>query len=955
MSTKKIDVDLKLDVPQEYSVATCTITEGISELSHASVEIAARDQLELDRVLATEARLELFLDGESARRFTFRVAKVSFIGVTHGSLRYRVDLRALPWLLRHTQNTRKFRGMSTEEIISKVLGEHFVPFSFKTTRTSNTRNYCVQYHESNLDFVCRLLEFEGFYHTFDADGVWIFGDASSAEPEVAGDPHIELIDAAGALDRDKLGVHELERGAEVASGTATVNDYNWKKPRVPLIQTASAANDAELEIYDYPTGYRTPDEGALLARLRLEALRVPADFLEGKGNVPSFAPARVFFMGGEAGSIFEGEWLLVRVKHEITMPGYGKEVAEAGSYVNSFHAIPRAVPFRAPLRTPSPAVAGNHTVMVRGPAGEEIHTDEHGRFKAQFHWDREAQGTDEDSRWIRMTQEVATSMTLARVGWEVSVGYINGDPDRPIGLSRQINGVMPPVYGQPAKKNVMTIKTPTYPGGGGYNEWRMDDSAGSMAIDVRAQREFLLKTQNDKSETVGNDETHANAASFTHGVDRHQKVQIGADSTTTVVAEEHLLVGSNRTVSVGGSETIKIADAHESRVEANDLEIVGSVRLTIAGKLQVNLPNPKDVLKDLIPTPQAIVQAAAGGALTGAGGSVGGVIGGALSGAGGAVSSGKDVGQGALGGALGAAGGQVGGVIGAGLEGAGRGISSGGGASGAIRGAAEAAGKVVAQGAGPLLSSGQLGQLAQNPVAAAQSAVSNVARSTTANLGNVGNLASGLGNLSQNMGNVAQGAVAGATESLKSMIPQPQAIADKLTGGLASGITLDKLLDNFTVGSIDRQADENMRRTVGGAYIELALGNIDTRTGEVYLEAAGGAKVTVAATGGIGQTVDGYHTVTVGGVMMRKANKDISYSAKKTTVNVGVALTLRSDERIELKSKKILLDGKEKVSFSVDGGKLLIELTPSGVKLKGKVAMNGGDKILVTAGKDLLT
>lgn len=949
MSTKKIDVDLKLEVPQDYSVATCTITEGISELTHASIEISARDQLDLNGVLATEARLELFLDGESARHFTLRVAKVSFLGVSHGSLRYRVDLRALPWLLRHTQNTRKFRGMSAEEIISKVLGEHFVPHSFRITRSTRTRNYCVQYHESNLDFVSRLLEFEGIYHTFSADGEWIFGDSSSAEPEVSGDPHIELIDAAGALSRDQLGVHELERGAEVASGTATVNDFNWKKPRMPLIQTASAANDAELEIYDYPSGYRTPEEGALLARLRLEALRVPADFLEGKGNVPSFAPAHVFFLGGAAGALFEGEWLLVRVKHEITMPGYGKEAGAAGTYVNSFHAIPRAVPFRPPVQTPRPSVAGNHTVMVRGPAGEEIHTDEHGRFKAQFHWDREAQGTDEDSRWIRMTQEVATSMTLARVGWEVSVGYIDGDPDRPLGLSRQINGVMPPVYGQPAKKNVMTIKTPTYPGGGGYNEWRMDDSAGSMAIDVRAQREFLLKTQNDKSETVGNNETHANAASFTHGVDRHQRVKIGADSTTTVVAEEHLLVGKNRKVTVGGSETINIADAHESRVEENDSETVGSVRLTIAGKLQVNLPNPKDVLKDLIPTPQAVAQAALGGALTGAGGSVGGVIGGALSGAGGAVSSGKDIGQGALGGALSTAGGQVGGVIGAGLEGAGRGISGGGGTSGALRGAAEAAGNAILKGAGPMPAMGE------NPVAAAQSAVSNLARSTTANLGNVGNLASGLGNLSQNMGNVASGALAGATESLKGMIPQPQAIADKLTGGLASGITLDKLLDNFTVGSIDRQAEENMRRTVGGAYVELALGNIDTRTGKVYLEAAGGAKVTVAATGGIGQTVDGYHTVTVGGIMMRKANKDMSYSAKKTTVNVGATLTLRSDERIEFKSKKIVFEGKEKVSFSVEGGKLMVELSPGSVKLKGKVAMNGGDKILVTAGKDLLT
>ena len=137
---------------------------------------------------------------------------------------------------------------------------------------------------------------------------------------------------------------------------------------------------------------------------------------------------------------------------------------------------------------------GTHTAMVRGPSGEEIHTDAAGRFRAQFHWDREATGTDADSRWIRYLQETATSQTLARTGWEVFVGYVDGDPDRPVGLGRAINGAMPPTYAQPASKNVMSLKTPSSPSTGGFNELKLDDSAGAQLMSLRAEKDLEKTT-----------------------------------------------------------------------------------------------------------------------------------------------------------------------------------------------------------------------------------------------------------------------------------------------------------------------------------------------------------------------------------------------------------------------------------------------------------------------------
>jgi hypothetical protein len=201
----------------------------------------------------------------------------------------------------------------------------------------------------------------------------------------------------------------------------------------------------------------------------------------------------------------------------------------------------------------------------------------------------------------------------------------------------------------------------------------------------------------------------------------------------------------------------------------------------------------------------------------------------------------------------------------------------------------------------------------------------------------------------------AGAALSGAKDGLKSMIPNPQAIADQITGGLASGISLDKVISTFMVGSIDRQANKNLRRLIGGAYLELALANIDTRAGKTYTETVGGAKLTIAAKGKIGQTVDGANAVTVGGLLMRKAKKNISYSSKNSSVRVGAGLSLKSDELIELKSKKIVLEAASEVTFSVAGGALLLTLKPTGVEMKGKVALNGADKITVLGAKDLLT
>lgn len=600
MSTLTFDIELSLPVTEAFRVVAARVTEGISKLSHFEVEISSHEAVDFSGSLRKDVALLFLRDGLPVRNWSMRLGQARFLGVEEGAMRYKLDLFPRLWFLQHTKNTRKFRNMNAQEIISKVLSEGQVPFEWQITRPPPTRKYCVQYRESNLAFVLRLLEFEGVYYTFTNDDVLVLGDRSAAADNVEGATHYELLDAAGALDRDALGIHEWMRRAKVASGKASVNDFNWKKPRLNLLTSKAADKDAELETYDYPTGFRNPKDGEYLAQIRLEAQRVPSKTASGKGTVPAFAPLRKFSFGEIAGPGLGGEQLLIEVSHLAHNAVYSTilSLPKGRVYENSFVAIPADVPFRPAWGTPRPTIEGCHTAMVRGPSGAEIHTDKYGRFRAQFHWDREAKGTDVDSRWVRPLQESATSMVLARVGWEMSIAYIDGDPDRPVGIARNINGVMVPTYAQPSQKTVMTIKTPTSPKNGGYNEIRLDDNAGSQSFFVRAERDIVQVVKHDKTEMIGNNETHFVSVHMNHAVENDQTVAIGVDSKTSAGNDYRLEVKGNRSISVGGNETLEVGATAGVSVFGNDQETVGSLRMTIAGlksEGSINRRTDKDI------------------------------------------------------------------------------------------------------------------------------------------------------------------------------------------------------------------------------------------------------------------------------------------------------------------------------------------------------------------------
>lgn len=573
---KRFEVHLTLGSSTLRCVAA-RVEEGMSELGGAWVEVNVGEDLDLGARQEETATLVITWEGWEKRRFTMLLARAAFLEERDGHLRYELELRPHLWFLGLDTNTRKFRDQATEPIVSKILDERGVKHEWRTRRRSSMRPYTVQYRETSLAFVLRLLEFEGFYYSFEPDGTMLIGDTSSSVPHAEEGALYTVIGAEAALTHGELGVTSFERGAAVGSGKATVNDYSWKTPNLPLLRSKTGERDTFLEVYDYPTGYRNPDVGAVLAQLRLEALEAQKRFVEGASTVPAFAPARLFKLAHEEAVSFSGGYLLVHVEHTY------RDEQGVATYENTFRAIPEKVPFRPPLVTPRPTVEGNHTAMVRGPAGEEIHTDMYGRAKVQFHWDREAKGTDEDSRWIRTAQEISTSIALARVGWEMSVGYVDGDPERPCGYARQINGQMTPMYSQPSFRNRMTIRTETYPGKQGFNELRMEDSAGSMTMDWHAQKDLKNLVQNDHTETIGNNQTVLIGGESSRVVEKNQTISIGGNQTMTIGRDRIVKVDGDRTCSVGGDETIKVTAASDTGVNGDDTEDVGGSRITQAG------------------------------------------------------------------------------------------------------------------------------------------------------------------------------------------------------------------------------------------------------------------------------------------------------------------------------------------------------------------------------------
>ena len=523
---------------------------------------------------------------------------------------YRAEVVPWLWMLTRTADCRIFQNLSVPDILKKIFTDlGFTAFKFNLVRSYTPREYCVQYRETDFNFVSRLMEQYGLFYFFEhTDGAHtlIVGDAPGACPACSPEG-VRYESAVGAVVLHDDVVTTFTKVQEIRPGKYALSDYNFTTPSVKLGVNVDSVypplGGARLEIYDYPGDYQKRNEGEALVKLRIEEEEARRDVIDGASGCRQFIAGFKFNISGQARADFDGPYVLTGVQHSAVENGYDSQSSSGrdNAYENTFTCIPFAVPFRPPRVTPRPVVQGAQTAEVVGVKGEEIYTDKFGRVKVQFHWDREGKKDEGSSCWIRVSQPWAGkswgSVAIPRIGQEVVVHFLEGDPDQPIILGGVYNGELMPPYALPAGGMVSGVKSNTTPGGGGSNEISLDDTKGKELITIHGQYDMASSIEHDVTASVGNDETISIGANRTETVGKDETITISGARTEDVAKDESISIGKNRTLTIGKSLSVDVGENRTQSIAKNDTVSVGEKRTQ-----QITKDDTLDVGKNLVIT-----------------------------------------------------------------------------------------------------------------------------------------------------------------------------------------------------------------------------------------------------------------------------------------------------------------------------------------------------------------
>lgn len=528
--------------------------------------VSERPDLDLESLLHRSAFLTFGPDNAGIHGQVYRVAQGdSGKRLTH----YQITLAPRLAYLAHRHNQRIFQHLSVPQIIGKVLTDHGIQadtWRFQLNAEYRPRLYCVQYTESDLHFVQRLCEEEGLHFHFQhsaAGHVLVFGDDQTVFPKpkspTAYAQGSGMVAEAPVIDRFQISL-------ETRTTHVSRRDYNFKKPRLPLDSESKGAQLPHLEDYAFPGQFAERERGKHLARRALERHR--ADYRRARGRSDQSAMRSGHFVDliEHPRSDCNGLWLLTEVEHAGEQPQVLEESITHSNpddgfsqgYRNQFVATPWDVIFRPALEHPKPQMAGHQHAVVTGPPGEEIYCDEYGRVKVQMAWDRDGQRNEHSSCWLRVAAGWANdrygSVLIPRVGMEVLVGFSEGDPDKPYVLGCLPNAATPVPLDLPAQHTQSILRSQSSPGGGGYNELRIEDRAGSEEIALRAQRDFVQHVLNDERIQVDNQRTVVVGGIASHdlrGEEHHlthgnRLTELKQDDHLLVLGDQHIRVSSQR-------------------------------------------------------------------------------------------------------------------------------------------------------------------------------------------------------------------------------------------------------------------------------------------------------------------------------------------------------------------------------------------------------------------------
>ncbi|HET9985781.1 MAG TPA: type VI secretion system tip protein TssI/VgrG [Longimicrobiales bacterium] len=585
-------------------LAAFTGTEAISRPYRFRLDLMSEDPgIDGIDLVNSPVTITVALPAGETREIHGVIFRFAQLGQTEDRTLYRAEIVPHLFYLTLTQNCRIFQHKTAVQIIEAVLKERGVDYALKCNAPHPQRDFCVQYRESDFDFVSRLMEEEGIFYFFDHSGSkesMVLADRNAALAACPNQTKARIMEQP-LLDEDVLFAFEREYRAHV--GKVELKDFDPLQPSLSLRLSAQTQQKAGLgEAYDYPGFYTTNEEGDRRAKLRIEAAEMAHELGRGRGNCRAFVAGYKVTVEGHFGGANQ-EYLLTEIQHAARGADYRAGSDSAFEYTNEFVAIPAAVPYRPERTTRKPVIAGSQTAIVVGPGGEEIYVDEHGRVKVQFHWDREGKRDENSSCWVRVSSAWAGkgwgAVNPPRIGQEVIVDFLEGDPDRPIITGRVYNAEQTPPYGVPDTKNQSGIKSRSTKGGGAddYNEIRMDDTKGSELFVVHAQKDKQVTVENNRTESVGNNESISIGNDRSESVGNNETITIEANRSTTIGKSETISVGENRSQTVSQNEQVDIGGDRTQVVAKKETINVGDKRttdigaddaLTVAKKLTVD-------------------------------------------------------------------------------------------------------------------------------------------------------------------------------------------------------------------------------------------------------------------------------------------------------------------------------------------------------------------------------
>ncbi|WP_232540155.1 type VI secretion system Vgr family protein [Azohydromonas aeria] len=617
----------RLHTPLESDLllAGCVAREGLSRLGETELTLRSETKdIDPDTLLGKPVGLAIDFGAEAAPRHVHGiVTRFAHGGFEGRHFVYRMTLRPWLWLLTRTRDCRVFQDLSVPDIVKTVFQDHpMANFEFRLFRSYRVWGYCVQYRESDFNFVARLLEHEGIYWWFEhaeAAHKLVLCDAASAHDAAPGCEVLPFIASAAQAPPGREYVGEWRSSRGIKPGKVVITDYDFKRPSASLLTDQARARSYDLcdaEVFDYPGGYRQSGDGAQYVEDRLDEIQSGFEVFSAATNAQGVRAGCLLALERHAREDQNAQYLVTATTLEVELPAH--EAAGGQARLDCrFEAIPAAQQFRPPRRSVKPCVPGPQTAVVTGPAGEEIFTDEYGRVKVQFHWDRRGQRDEKSSCWVSVAQPWAGAnfggVAIPRIGQEVIVGFLDGDPDRPIVIGRAYNGQNMPPWELPASATQSGILTRSSKGGAyaNANALRFEDKKGAEQLWLHAEKNQDVEVENDETHWVGHDraktvdhdetthvkhdrtETVDHNETITIGVDRTEKVgsneaiSIGNNRSENVVANETISIGGNRSITVSGSETAAVAMQRTHAVGINETITVGAAQEIAVGAAQV--------------------------------------------------------------------------------------------------------------------------------------------------------------------------------------------------------------------------------------------------------------------------------------------------------------------------------------------------------------------------------